>query len=67
MAASRDGYVPRSATEALHRHWAGSELRIERTGHAMLLVRGIGALARTVVDAFERAHGPLDDPLAQSR
>ena len=58
VAASGDGYIPRRATEALHRHWPGSELRWQRAGHATLLWRHRPVLARAIRDSFARLAGP---------
>lgn len=57
VAATRDGFVPAAATEALHRHWPGSELRRVRAGHATLLWRRMDVLAQAIVDSFARAYG----------
>ncbi len=54
VGARGDGFVPASATEALHRHWPGSDLRWHRGGHATLLWLGADDLVAAVVDAFER-------------
>jgi hypothetical protein len=54
VAARRDGFVPADATEALARHWAGSDLRWIDAGHATLLARHRPALAEAVVSAFDR-------------
>lgn len=58
VAARNDGYVPPSATEDLHRHWPGSELRWERGGHATLLWLRGDVLAAAIADAFDRTFGP---------
>jgi hypothetical protein len=57
VAASLDGYIPRPAVEALHRHWPGSELRWVTAGHATLLWRRRDELVRAIVDSFDRLHG----------
>lgn len=54
VAARADGFIPKSAVEALHRHWGGSELRWRRGGHATLLWRQRRALADAVADSFAR-------------
>jgi dienelactone hydrolase len=54
VSARSDGYVPPSATEALHAHWPGSELRWLGGGHATLLWFHKGALAAAVEDSFAR-------------
>lgn len=54
VAARSDGFVPHSAVQALHDHWAGSELRWQRGGHATLLWRQRSDLADAIVDSFDR-------------
>jgi hypothetical protein len=54
VAARSDGFIPSTAVAALHRHWAGSELRWRRGGHATLLWRQRSALAQAVADSFDR-------------
>lgn len=54
VSARSDGYVPPTATRALHAHWAGSELRWVRAGHATLLWMHKGALATAIEDSFLR-------------
>lgn len=53
VAGRSDGFVPRSATEALHSHWPGSELRMRRGGHATLLWQQRPVLARAIADSFD--------------
>ncbi len=53
LAARADGYVPRDAVEALHRHWPGSELRWVGGGHVSLH-RQRRLHAETIVEAFHR-------------
>lgn len=55
VAATKDGFVAGEATQAIHRHWPGSELRWVRAGHATLLWRRIDVLVAAVVDAFARS------------
>ena len=60
----RDGFVPAAATEALHHHWPGSELRWLRGGHASMLWFTKDELVDAVVRSFDRlrarpASGPL--------
>lgn len=57
VSARSDGYVPPAATEALHAHWPGSELRWVRGGHATLLWFHKGALAAAIEDSFDRLMG----------
>ncbi|MDJ0664971.1 MAG: alpha/beta hydrolase family protein [Acidimicrobiia bacterium] len=54
MAGRSDGFVPRSAIEALHHHWPGSELRWCRGGHATVIWRRRKELAATIADSFAR-------------
>jgi dienelactone hydrolase len=54
VAARRDGYVPPEATEALHHHWPGSELRWTPDGHATLLWFRKPVLATAISDSFAR-------------
>ncbi len=49
-----DGFIPRSAAEALHGHWPGSELRRRPGGHATVLWRQRAALADAIEDSFTR-------------
>ena len=53
VAAASDGYVPREATEILHRHWPGSQVRWLRGGHASLFWLGKRLLVNAIVDAFD--------------
>ncbi len=51
----RDGFVPRSASEALASHWPGSDLRVVRgAGHATLLWRHSIRLVEAAADSFDR-------------
>ena len=50
-ACTRDGYVPGSETERLHRHWRGSTLRWIPAGHFSALVTNGPALRDCVADA----------------
>lgn len=54
VAGRSDGFIPRTATERLHRHWPGSELRWRRGGHATLLWRQRPVLAGAIADSFDR-------------
>lgn len=54
VAAADDRYVPRDATEILHHHWPGSELRWVPGGHASLFWFGKDVMADAIVDAFDR-------------
>lgn len=49
-----DGFIPRSAAEALHAHWPGSELRRVPGGHATVLWRQRAAMADAVENSFTR-------------
>ncbi len=57
VSARSDGYVPPAATEALHDHWPGSELRWIGGGHATLLWFHKRALADAIEDSFDRLLG----------
>jgi pimeloyl-ACP methyl ester carboxylesterase len=57
VAARRDGYVPPAATQELHRHWLGSELRLAPGGHATLLWYRTRMLAAAIADSFARTFG----------
>lgn len=57
LGATGDGYIPQTATEALHRHWPGSELRWFPGGHATLMWRRKTDLVDAIEDSFERAYG----------
>ncbi len=52
ISARSDGYVPPTATRALHEHWPGSELRWIGAGHATLLWTHKADLARGIEDSF---------------
>ncbi len=54
VAARSDGFIPATAVEQLHEHWAGSELRWARGGHATLLWRQRPKLADAIADSFDR-------------
>lgn len=49
-----DGYIPRTAVEALHAHWPGAELRWLPGGHASLMVFRRPHLAQAISDALDR-------------
>ncbi len=54
VSARSDGFVPPSETEALHRHWPGSELRWVKGGHLTAALLAGEAHVRAVRDAFSR-------------
>jgi hypothetical protein len=54
VAGRSDGFIPRKATERLHHHWPGSELRWRYGGHATLLWRQRPLLAAAIADSFGR-------------
>jgi len=59
LAATKDGYVPTSAIQALHRHWPGSALEWINAGHGSLAWRHHGRMAEAIVRSFDRmAAGP---------
>ena len=57
VAATRDGYVPTAAAQAVHRHWPGSELEWVNAGHGTLLWFHRDRLVEAVVRSFERLDG----------
>lgn len=54
VAGSRDGFVPTSSTQAIHRHWPGSKMVWVSAGHASLLFANRDVMAAAVVESFER-------------
>jgi hypothetical protein len=54
LGCTRDGYVLRSETERLHRHWPGSTLRWLAAGHFSALVTSRRVLCDCVVEAIEK-------------
>ena len=54
LGCTHDGYVLRSETERLHRHWPGSTLRWLPAGHFSALVTCRRALCDCVVEAIEK-------------
>ena len=52
--ASRDGYVPPGAVQALVDHWQGSELRVVRGGHATAIWYRKDELTDAIVESFDR-------------
>jgi pimeloyl-ACP methyl ester carboxylesterase len=54
LGCTRDGYVQRSETERLHRHWRESDLRWLRAGHFSALLTDRRALCNCVADAITR-------------
>ena len=57
VAATRDGYVPTAAAQAVHRHWPGSEMEWVNAGHGSLLWFHRDRLVEAVVRSFERLDG----------
>lgn len=51
---SGDGFVPRSESESLHRHWVGSELRWLTSNHVFAAIGHRGAQHQAILDALER-------------
>lgn len=47
-----DGFIPAEEAEALHAHWAGSEIRWVEGGHFTGLVLRHEAHRRALLDAF---------------
>jgi hypothetical protein len=58
VAATRDGYIPTAAAQAIHRHWPGSELEWVNGGHATLLWFHRDRLVAAVLRSFERLGQP---------
>jgi hypothetical protein len=54
LAGTRDGFVPTSSTQAIHRHWPGSRLHWVNAGHASLLFAKRGLIVDTIVESFDR-------------
>jgi len=57
VAATRDGYVPTAAAQAIHRHWPGSVMEWVNAGHGTLLWFNRERLVEAVVRSFERLDG----------
>lgn len=57
VAATRDGYVPTAAAQAIHRHWPGSVMDWVNGGHGTLLWFNRDRLVDAVVRSFERLDG----------
>lgn len=51
---SGDGFIPRSESEALHRHWPGSELRWLTSNHVFAAIGYRGAQHQAILDALGR-------------
>jgi hypothetical protein len=62
LAGTKDGFVPTSATMAIHRHWAGSRMDWVNAGHASLLWRHRPRIVETIADSFRR----LEDSMTAS-
>ena len=54
LAGTRDGFVPTSATQAIHRHWQGSRLHWVNAGHASLLFTKRDLMASVIIESFDR-------------
>jgi hypothetical protein len=54
LAGTRDGFVPTSSTQAIHRHWPGSRMHWVNAGHASLLFTRRDLIVGTVVESFDR-------------
>jgi len=54
LGCTRDGYVLRSETERLHRHWPGSTLRWVNAGHFSALLTSRNTLRDCVTDAIAK-------------
>lgn len=51
---ARDGYIPGTETERIHRHWPGSTLRWVNGGHFSSLITCRRALCDSISDAAEK-------------
>jgi pimeloyl-ACP methyl ester carboxylesterase len=54
VGARHDAFVPPHETEALHRHWPGSELRWDDAGHVTAALLGQRGHQRAILDSFAR-------------
>ncbi len=54
LAAAGDGFVPPSATRALHQHWPGSSLQILPGGHAEFMIRHRKSVSAAIEESFAR-------------
>jgi predicted alpha/beta hydrolase family esterase len=54
VAATRDGYVPRSSTALLHAHWPGSTMKWIRTGHVGAFLFHRRQFLKAIRNAFAR-------------
>ena len=54
LAGTRDGFVPTSSTQAIHRHWKGSKMDWVNAGHACLLFTKRDRIVGTIEEAFDR-------------
>ena len=61
VSATDDAYIAASSGAALHRHWAGSELRLHGGGHVTSFLFNGPAFRRACADAVARLrqYGPL--------
>ena len=57
VAATRDGYVPTAAAQAIHRHWPGSVMEWVNAGHGTLLWFHRDRLVEAVLRSFARLDG----------
>jgi pimeloyl-ACP methyl ester carboxylesterase len=57
---TKDGYIPRTAVEALHAHWPGSDLRWLPAGHATMIWRHKDSLVDAIIASLERTYGAYD-------
>ncbi len=54
LAATRDGYVPTSSVQAIHRHWPGSSMQWTNAGHGSLLLRHKHRFVAAICESFDR-------------
>jgi alpha-beta hydrolase superfamily lysophospholipase len=66
VGATRDGFVPAEATEAIHSHWPGADMRWIDAGHATLLWRHLKALVAAIGDAFDRVDAAAETGTVRS-
>ena len=57
VAGTRDGFVPTSAVQAVHRHWPGATLEWITAGHASLLFTKRDRIVAAIAASFDRLDG----------
>jgi hypothetical protein len=66
LAATRDGYVPTSAVQAIHRHWPGSVMQWVNAGHGSLLWRHKDRFVAAICESFDHLDDSTEDPAGRS-